>query len=577
MRAAIYARVSSAKQVDNFSIPSQLNVMRAYCTDQGGTIVEELPEQGSAFQDGLARSKLNRAFALARKGQIDTLVVFSADRFTRDMADGVILRRDLKRLGVRLFFFHPTPREITSDMEVMSILTDWQSQEYVEKMREASMRGTLEKAQQGAFPQGRGPYGYPVVGAKKESRLEIVAELAAIIMQIFIWFVFDLVPTTEIARRLTDLAVPTPTMLSRQYLSRRKRPIDQWTQGMVWELLRAEAYTGVWYAFRSRRVSKTRVVERPREEWVTIEVPTIVDRALWQAAQDQLQERSHTRRAKYQYLMSRRVRCICGKSAHGCRGPLRRQGVYLYYECRSRGCADGACGAPTYRADDVDLAVWEWVCALISDPARVLAGYREAQANLDERHALLRAQIESAEALDAEHSARLDSLIEARAMARADAVKQALDARIDETGRLIDDLTRKRVDLAARLAEETITDATIDAALDEIAAVQEELEDITRADDFTTKRRLIDALNIRATLRITEAGERWADIHWCLKAYSVCCDKTDTPRRRRAAPPPAARRAGSRGQAVQAAHCSRRARAQSRASHRAAGNAVLRL
>ncbi len=324
MRAAIYARVSSAKQVDNFSIPSQLNVMRAYCTDQGGTIVEELPEQGSAFQDGLARSKLNRAFALARKGQIDTLVVFSADRFTRDMADGVILRRDLKRLGVRLFFFHPTPREITSDMEVMSILTDWQSQEYVEKMREASMRGTLEKAQQGAFPQGRGPYGYPVVGAKKESRLEIVAELAAIIMQIFIWFVFDLVPTTEIARRLTDLAVPTPTMLSRQYLSRRKRPIDQWTQGMVWELLRAEAYTGVWYAFRSRRVSKTRVVERPREEWVTIEVPTIVDRALWQAAQDQLRERSHTRRAKYQYLMSRRVRCICGKSAHGCRGPLRR-------------------------------------------------------------------------------------------------------------------------------------------------------------------------------------------------------------------------------------------------------------
>lgn len=77
MRAAIYARVSSAKQVDNFSIPSQLNLMRAHCTDQDGTIVEELPEQGSAFQDGLARSKLNRALDLARKGQIDTLVVLA--------------------------------------------------------------------------------------------------------------------------------------------------------------------------------------------------------------------------------------------------------------------------------------------------------------------------------------------------------------------------------------------------------------------------------------------------------------------------------------------------------------------
>src|SRR5690349_21438352 len=129
MRAAIYARVSSKKQKDNFSIPSQLNLMRAYCTNQGGAIIEELLEQGSAFLDGLSRSKLNRALTLERKGQIDTLIVFSPDRFTRDMADGVILRRELKEYGVRLVCFYPTPREITSDMEVLNVLTDWQSQQ----------------------------------------------------------------------------------------------------------------------------------------------------------------------------------------------------------------------------------------------------------------------------------------------------------------------------------------------------------------------------------------------------------------------------------------------------------------
>jgi len=177
-------------------------------------------------------------------------------------------------------------------------------------------------------------------------------------------------------------------------------------------------------------------------------------------------------------------------------------------------------------------------------PEPVLAEYREAQATLNERHALLRAQIESAAAQISEHSSRLSSLLDAREVARADAVKQALDARIEETGRLIDDLKRKQDEVTVRLAEETITDATIDAAIDEVAAVREELDDINQTNDFAAKRRLINALDIRATLRVVEAGERWVDIHWCLRDFPVVCDKTDTPRHRRAALPAGGRRAG---------------------------------
>ena len=185
----------------------------------------------------------------------------------------------------------------------------------------------------------------------------------------------------------------------------------------------------------------------------------------------------------------------------------------------------------------------------------MLADYREAQATLNERHALLRSQIESCDDQIAEYTNRLDSLIDARETAHAEAARQALDTRIEETGRLIDDLTAKRAALAARLEEETITDEEIDAALDEIAAVQEELDDITQVHDFTAKRRLIEALNIRATLRVDDLGERWADIHWCLKTYPVHCIKTGARRRRRGGRPAAARRAATRGQADRAAHC----------------------
>jgi site-specific DNA recombinase len=543
MRAAIYGRVSSSKQIDNFSIPSQIGLMRAYCDAVGGEIIEELPEQGSAFLEGLTRSKLKRALELARTGQIDTLVFFSPDRFTRDMADGVILRRELYRLGVKLICYHPTPREITSDMEVLHILTDWQSQQYVEKMREASMRGTREKVQSGLFPQGRGPYGYHVVGTRQTSRLEVIEELAEIIKLMFTWYVHEQVSTIEIARRLTAMAAPTSTMLYHQYTKIRKRPVDEWTSGMVYWLLTNEAYTGVWYAFRERRVAKTRIVNRPREDWVPITIPAIVDRSLWEAAQQQLKARGHIRRQKYQYLVGRRVRCICGKAAHGC-GNIRREGLIdLYYECRSRDCADGSCGAPMYRADDVDAEVWKWLCDLISNPTRVLADYRAAQATLNQRHAILHTQLEGVTSQIAEHNERLSSLVEARAIARAEAAKQALDQRIEELGQLTDNLTRKRDDIRARLEQEALTDAAVTEALDEVTAVKEELDDITQTNDFVTKRRLIEALNIKVTLYVKGDRERWVDIHWCLKAYPVRCDRTGAPRHRRGGPPAAGPRA----------------------------------
>jgi hypothetical protein len=62
--------------------------MRAYCTDQDGTIVEELPEQGSAFQDGLrARSSTGRSTWRAKARSTRSLSFpLTASRATWPMA-----------------------------------------------------------------------------------------------------------------------------------------------------------------------------------------------------------------------------------------------------------------------------------------------------------------------------------------------------------------------------------------------------------------------------------------------------------------------------------------------------------
>src|SRR2546423_13797457 len=113
--AAAYGRVSDkSKQGDNFSIPTQLGKMKEWATELGWSVAYEFAEKESAFMEGLTRSELNKILELARAGKINVLVFFSPDRFTRDMADGVILRRELKRYNVRLFCYWPTPHEITS-------------------------------------------------------------------------------------------------------------------------------------------------------------------------------------------------------------------------------------------------------------------------------------------------------------------------------------------------------------------------------------------------------------------------------------------------------------------------------
>ena len=67
-------------QGDNFSIGTQLELMRVHWQKEGADIIE-LADQGSAFIGGLERSQLRRALELAREKQIDALMFFSPDRW----------------------------------------------------------------------------------------------------------------------------------------------------------------------------------------------------------------------------------------------------------------------------------------------------------------------------------------------------------------------------------------------------------------------------------------------------------------------------------------------------------------
>jgi site-specific DNA recombinase len=521
--AALYGRVSDkSKQGDNFSIPTQLEKMRDWATSEGWAVEYELPEKESAYLEGLKRSELNKALELARTGKINTLVFFSPDRFTRDMADGVILRRELKRLGVRLFCYYPTPHEITSDMEIMHILTDYQNQQFIERNREASMRGVLGKVEMGLYSQGTPPYGYLLEGKKKDTIIIIFEEEAYWVRKIFHWYYYDKVGSFEIAIRLNEQGAPLP----KSTLGGR-----EWTNRLVRHILKNETYAGVWYAYKWRKIGKKKFEQRPKAEWKKVPVPAIVSRSVWDEVQNKLASRHVGREAKGTYLLSSRITCKCGTAARGSRvvsqyipknAPQDFQPkAYQWYRCSSHERVKGFCGLPHFRADAVDEIVWKFAYDLIRDPERLLKGYQDLQEDTIEEADRLVTQIDTLTQKIEEQKIELTDLQEQRKRTQSKTVRAMLEEQIEALGLTIDELEERLITLQSEALSEPYTDEHIKEAiaeLNELRKVYEALETINEESDLTARRALINILNLKVTLYLKD-GEKWIDIHWLRRAY----------------------------------------------------------
>lgn len=125
---------------------------------------------------------------------------------------------------------------------------------------------------------------------------------------------------------------------------------------MVTKLLRKDVYAGTFYAYKyyppkgGHKASRL----RPRDEWVPIAVPPIVERDVWDTAQKKLDQgrRKYVTPPKHQYLMSRRITCKCVKHVSA-RPHTVNEKTYLYYDCNGafKNTREHRCSLPSFRAD----------------------------------------------------------------------------------------------------------------------------------------------------------------------------------------------------------------------------------
>ena len=389
MKAAIYARVSTEKQGREQTVNSQLDALRRWAAARG----HELEEDHVYIDEGysgarLDRPALDRLRDSAREGEFDVLGVYSPDRLARRYAYQVLLLEEFRKAACEVEFIE---RPISDDphdqllLQIQGAIAEYERAVLAERFR----RGKLQKARAGQWVGGRGPYGYRYVPRRDgvPGHLEVDEGEAAVVRMLYRWLVDERMTVRRIIKRLA--AGPW----------RPRNGKRLWSNAVVHRILSDPLYTGTAYANRYVHVvpRKPRSAgpraglptcrkPRPREEWIAIPVPAIIDNDTYQSASEQLARNSalsFRNNTRNDYLLRCLLTCracglaMCGVTSSGAGG--RRQ--HRYYIChgkdtlaRDRACP---CPQPRTRVEELDAAVWGHVRRLLDDPATLAAQFEE--------------------------------------------------------------------------------------------------------------------------------------------------------------------------------------------------------
>ena len=534
-RAVLYARVSSDDtKKDSRNLTGQIEMCRQHAQSKGWRIVAELPEDehGASGAD-LDLPKLNQAIEMAHAGAYDVLVVREIDRFARRLSKQLVTEEELRRSGVQIEYVlgeYPDTPEGNLLKHVKATIAEYER----EKINERMTRGRHQKVKSGSvLVADRPPYGYNVV--KEENglqKLEVDEDQASIIRMIFRWYTCGdpeegPVSLRQIAARLTKMGVPTYCEIYPDYrMSSKRLWLGVWSSASVHEILKKETYTGIWRYGKTTKVSGT-LREVQDSPWA-VSVPAIIDVETWKAALAKLAQNKQDakRNRKYNYLLSGRVNCgACGGKMHG-NSVKKSKSVFTYYTCNARRFPDKyiyTCNAPRFQVKYVDPVVWNWVRSLLTDPEALSIGLNAQHQEQEKARQPLRDELSKVTRLideNVNHQERLLDIYLDGSIPKE--VWEERNSRIEITLRA---LKQRQDELLMSINEDAFT-------ADQIHDIQNFAAQIGRSigaadGDFPAQRRIIELLNVHATLCADEDGMKFASVS-CVLGKDVVCIASET-------------------------------------------------
>ena len=332
-RVAIYGRVSTEHEAQLSALENQMQ----WYEDQANyhpnwTVVETYIDEGITGTQAKKRPAFLRMLEDARQGKFDLIVTREVCRFARNVVDTLVVTRELKNIGVEVFFIDDNIWTMDGDGELRLSLMATLAQEESRKTSERVKAGQKISRDNGVLYGNGNILGYDRVGDTyviNEEQAETVRMIFDLYLQGY--------GSMKIANILTECKRKTASGLVK------------WSISNIMRAIRNATYTGTKCYNKSRSnnfLEQKRInnLDMSTYEYIEGDFPAIVSQEVWDKAQEIRTSRvkpslvsstktTHSKRDSKDIWVNL-LRCSCGSSFRKNKWHTKNDGGISYgYQC----------------------------------------------------------------------------------------------------------------------------------------------------------------------------------------------------------------------------------------------------
>ena len=274
LRVAAYARVSSDSTDQLNSFVAQTNKYISLITNnENWTLVDIYADEGITGTSADKRDDFQRMLADCRKGLIDRILVKSISRFARNTKECLEAVRELKSIGVTVYFEEQNIDTGTMNTEFMAALQASIAQTESESIS-GNMRWSYQRRMEsGQFNTCKAPFGY-----RLQKDTLVIDEYEAAYVRLIFALYLEGKSRKEIASYLSEINAPT------------RKDVPGWKESTVSYILHNERYAG--NALLAKKITtddfprkKVRNHGEREQYYVVNSHPAILDTGVFEKAQ----------------------------------------------------------------------------------------------------------------------------------------------------------------------------------------------------------------------------------------------------------------------------------------------------
>lgn len=330
LRVAAYARVSSssADQLNSFAAQNDYyqNLIRS---KENWTLADIYADEGISGTSAGKRPDFQRLLADCHRGLVDRIVVKSISRFARNARECLEAIRELKLLGVGVYFEEQGIDTATMSGEMLTALFAAIAEEESKSISRNTRWGNRKRMAAGTYLPSSMPYGYRLI----DKEIVIEPGEALVVCRIYQDYLAGM-GMDAIARKLNDQGVPPSYG-------------RKWGHSGVAYILRNERYIGdsLWqktYATESFPPQQVRNKGELPQYYAEGTHPPILSKEVFEAAQRLAANRKPPSVNEPATLSPFSRRIVCGQCGRSFRKRIDRG--QIYWLCRTHEESPEVCG-----------------------------------------------------------------------------------------------------------------------------------------------------------------------------------------------------------------------------------------